>query len=719
MSPTDEVRNIVLVGHTGAGKTSLVEALLHGSAAIPRPGTIAEGTTVSDHLPIEKRLGRSVALSTAHTEVDHPAEPGRRVRITLLDTPGHPDFIGELRAGLRAADSALFVVSAVDGVDGATRLAWRECAAVQMPRMVVLTHLDSPRADFAEALATCREAFGDGVQPIYVPVSGDDGLGSGEPTGLVGLLSWTLYDESQGFMTLAPANNQLVEQLMPTRNGLVEAIIAESEDEDLLDRYLAGRRVPYDQLVFDLEQAVARGTFFPVVPAIPVSGLGAREIVEMLVRGLPAPHEHVMPVVTTPDGSPREPVKPTADDPLVAEVVKTSTDPYVGRLSLVRIFAGRLKATDTVHVSGQLRRPADPDDEPGHDLDERAATIGLAQGAKLTPLDEAVAGDVVVITKLGHAETGDTLSDPASPALLQPWDLPEPLLPTAVSAPSSAVEDKLAHALKRAQAHDPTLRVVVDPQTGQQVLWTMGEAHLQVVLDDIKESAGVEAVTGPVKVALRETVSRAAPGHGRHVKQSGGHGQFAVADIVIEPADPGAGVEFVDEVTGGDVPRQFIPSVEKGVRAQLARGVTGYPMVDVRVRLVGGKAHSVDSSDGAFQTAGALAVVEAATAAGITLLEPFDEVAVEVDDEFVGPVISDLSGRRGQVHGQQPVGDGTAGRTTVLALVPAAELTRYAIELRSLAHGTGEFTRRYAQHAAVPPNVAATLTGEDRAQPSR
>jgi elongation factor G len=651
-----------------------------------------------------------VSLSAAYTIVDHPARDGEKVRLTFLDTPGHPDFVGELRAGLRAADSALFVVSAVDGIDGATRLAWQECAAVGMPRMVVITHLDRPRASFSESLAMCQEAFGEGVQPLYVPVAGADGLGSGEPTGMVGLLSWTLYDESDGLLTMAPATNELVDRLMETRNGLVEGIIAESEDDDLLERYLAGQRVPYDQLVGDLEAAVARGSFYPVLAAIPVSGLGVREIVEVLVQGLPAPHEHTVPPVTTPDGQPREPVQADPDGPLVAEVVKTTTDPFVGRTSLVRVFSGRLRAADTVHVSGHLRLPGEPEgsDEHGHDIDERAAGVALPQGKTLVPVEEAVAGDVVVITKLMHAETGDTLSSVADPALMEPWALPEPLLPVAVSAPTSAQEDKLAHGLKRLQAEDPTARVVVDPETNQQVLWCMGESHLNVLLDRLKERSGVEAVTTPVRVAIRETVAGRGEGRGRHVKQSGGHGQFAVVEIVVEPLPQGGGFEFVDEVTGGTIPRNFIPSVEKGIRAQMLKGVkAGYPMVDIRVRLLGGKAHSVDSSDAAFSTAGGLALVDAAGKAGVTLLEPVDEISVEVDDEFVGPVISDLSGRRGHISGSEPA---RAGRSVVAAQVPAFELTRYAIDLRAIAHGTGAFTRSYVHHAPAPHTVMDRLT---------
>ncbi len=705
-----QVRNVVLVGHTGAGKTALVEALLAGTGAIPRAGSVPEGTTVSDHEDVEKRLGRSVSLSVTHTDVEHPAQPGTTVRLTLLDTPGHPDFVGELRAGLRAADAALFVVSAVDGVDGATRLAWDECAAVGMPRVVVVTHLDRPRADFDTVLEICQRVFGEGVQPLYLPLLADDDT----PVALVGLLSWTVFDASSGELEARPADPEHIEYGQERRNGLVEGIIAESEDDDLLDRYLAGKRVSYDQLVTDLEAAVARASFFPVIPAVPTSGLGVRELVEVLVRGVPGPDEHPVPRVTRPDGRPREAVTADPDGPLVAEVIKTTSDPYVGRISLVRVFSGTLRASDEVHVSGHLAterqgRAADRQTAEGHDLDERAAGISLPQGGTLTPVTKAVAGEIVAVSKLMHAETGDTLSSPSDPALMEPWVLPEPLLPVAISAPSTAQDDKLVHGLGRLRAEDPTARVVVDPDTGQQVLWCMGEAHLEVLLDRLASRSGVQAVTAPVKVAVRETVTGTGDGHGRHVKQSGGHGQYAVVDLTVEPLPQGGGFEFVDEVTGGAVPRQFITSVEKGVRAQLARGVrAGYPLVDLRVRLTGGKAHSVDSSDAAFMTAGGLALTEAATKAGVAFLEPVDHVDVVVDDEFVGAVMADLSSRRARVTGT----DGDAsGRTRVSAEVPAFELTRYAIDLRAIAHGTGSFTRSYARHSPAPPHVCDRLTG--------
>jgi elongation factor G len=309
----------------------------------------------------------------------------------------------------------------------------------------------------------------------------------------------------------------------------------------------------------------------------------------------------------------------------------------------------------------------------------------------------------VAVARLSRAETGDTLSDPAAPALMEPWVMPEPLLPSAVTARTSADEDKLSQGLGRLVAEDPTVRVEVNPDTHQMVVWAMGEAHLEVLLDRLRSKYGTEVDTQPVKVALRETFAGTGSGHGRHVKQSGGHGQYAVCDIEVTPLPEGSGFEFVDKVVGGSVPRQFIPSVEKGVRAQMERGVgAGYPMVDLRVTLVGGKAHSVDSSDAAFQMAGSLALKEAAAAAGVAMLEPIDDVRVVVDDEYVGTIMSDLSTRRGRVTGTTSAGN---GRTEVAAEVPAIELTRYATDLRSLAHGTGAFTRQYVRHAPMPQHL--------------
>jgi elongation factor G len=666
------LRNVVLVGPSGSGKTTLVEALLARTGAIPRAGTVTDGSTVCDHDPAAVRQQRSVALAVAPVRhLDH--------KINLIDTPGYGDFVGELRAGLRAADAALFVVPAGGGgIDPAVVAQWEECAAVGMPRAVVVARCDHPRADVAGTVAAAQEAFGAGVAPLYLPVEG----------GLYGLLSQTPAGR-------APAGAE------EARAALIEGIIEQSEDETLMDRYLSGADLEFATLVEDLETAVARGTFHPVVPVCAADGTGLDALLEVLVGGFPSPLERPLPPVSGIDGAPRAPLRPDPDGPLAAEVVRTSADAYVGRVSLVRVFSGTLRADTTVHVSGHVPRPRQAPDDGGHDSDERLAHVYSPAGAVLTEVDACGAGDVCALTKLTAAETGDTVSAAADPLLLSCWDLPEPLLPVAITARTRADEDALVRTLARLVAADPALRLERNAETRQTVLWCMGEAHADVVLSRLR-AGGAQVDTEDVRVPLRETIARPARVTGRHVKQSGGHGQYAVCHIEFEPLPRGAGFEFVSKVVGGAVPTQFVPSVEKGLRAQLERGLTDahHPAVDLRATLVDGKAHSVDSSDAAFQTAGALALRAAAEACGTVLLEPLDEVAVRIPDEHLGAVLGDLSGRRGRVLGTDAAGP---GRTLVRAEVPCTQLVRYAVDLRALTSGAATFTRAFARYEEAPP----------------
>ncbi|MCX5266718.1 elongation factor G-like protein EF-G2 [Streptomyces sp. NBC_00199] len=698
------VRNVVLVGHCGSGKTTLVEALALTAGAVNRAGRVEDGGTVSDYDEIEHRQQRSVQLSLVPVTFDG-------IKVNLLDTPGYADFVGELRAGLRAADAALFVVSAADGVDGSTRMVWEECAAVGMPRAIVVTHLEAARADFEEMTRICAEAFGaddpDAVLPLYLPLRGPEGPDGHAPvTGLTGLLSRTLFDYSSGERRESQPDEERLPAIEEARNRLIEGIIAESEDETLMDRYLGGEQIDVKTLIDDLERAVARGAFFPVLAAAPAAegarqGLGTVELLELVTRGFPTPLEREAPRVTTVDGRPRE-LKPCdPDGPLVAEVVKTSSDPYVGRVSLVRVFSGTLHPDETVHVSGHGLADRGHED---HDVDERIGALSAPFGKQQRTLTHCIAGDLACVAKLGRAETGDTLSAKDDPLLMEPWQMPDPLLPLAIRAHSKADEDKLSQGLGRLVAEDPTMRLEHNQHTHQVVLWCLGEAHSDVALERLRSRYGVQVDVVPHRVSLRETFAAKSAGRGRHVKQSGGHGQYAVCEIEVEPLPGGSGIEFVDRVVGGSVPRQFIPSVEKGVRAQAAKGVAaGHPLVDVRITLLDGKAHSVDSSDAAFQTAGALALREAAADARIHLLEPVADVSVLVGDEYVGTVMSDLSGRRGRVLGTEQT---SGSRTLVRAEVPEIEIGRYAIDLRSLSHGTARFHRAYARHEPMPPQVA-------------
>jgi len=673
--PAARVRNVALVGHAGAGKTTLAEALLVATGALPRAGRIEDGTTALDTEEVEVRQQRSVSLGVATIEhADH--------RITLLDTPGSPDFVGELRAGLRAADAALFVVSAVNGVDAATVQLWEECAAVGMPRAVVVTQLDRARADVDDAVRLCQLLLGEGVYPVHLVDRGPDG----SVRGLVNLLE---PDAD------APEADRL-------RSELIEGIIGESEDEALMERYLAGDQLVQADLIADLETAVARAHFHPVLCAAPLTGVGIPDLLELIVSGFPCPMEHGCPPVSRPEGNAAPSLECDPDGPLVAEVVKTTTDPYVGRVSLVRVFSGTLRPDIPVHVSGDgIAERGHPD----HDVDERIGTLTSPLGTALRPVPSCPAGDICAVARLASAETGDTLSSPEEPRLVPPWDLPTPQLPVAVEAASRSDEDRLATALARLVAEDPTVRLERRPDTGQLLLWCVGEAHAEVLLERLRTRHGVAVTTVPVRVPMVETLAAPTRVTGRHVKQSGGHGQYAVVVIDAEPGPAGSGIVFEQKIVGGTVPSQFHGSVEKGIRAQAERGITGdRPLVDVHLTLVDGKAHSVDSSDAAFQAAGALALRELAAAAGTRVLEPWCEVEVVVPGEYVGAVMSDLSGRRARVTGSEA--DPVLDRTTVLAEVPEVELLTYPGVLRSVTHGTGSFSRRPLGYEPAPANLA-------------
>ncbi|HEX2774023.1 MAG TPA: GTP-binding protein, partial [Micromonosporaceae bacterium] len=496
------VRNVVLVGHSGAGKTSLVEALLAATGTISRAGSVVDGTTVSDHDPAAVRQQRSVSLASA--PLMHEG-----IKLNLLDSPGYADFVGELRAGLRAADTALFVVSAVDGMDAATAALWEECAAVGMPRAVAVARLDHQRADFDETVALCRRVFGDNVLPLYLPMLGDDGE---SVVGLMGLITRRVFDYSAGYPPqVREPDPEHLPAIDEARNELIEGIIAESEDETLMDRYLAGEEIDVQVLIDDLEKAVARGNFYPVIPICAETGVGLDALLEVLTSAFPSPLEHELPAVTGIDGSPRPPLICDPDGPLVAEVVKTTIDRHVGRVSLVRVFSGTLRPEQTVHISGHgMEERGHPD----HDADERIAHIYSPLGANLREVPYCIAGDICAITKSGTAETGDTISAKDNPLLIVPWEMPEPLLPVAVVAKSRSDEDALAKNLARLVAGDPTMRLERNPETHQMVLWCMGEAHADVVLDRLR-AGGVDLETEPVRVALRETFSAASKGHGR------------------------------------------------------------------------------------------------------------------------------------------------------------------------------------------------------------
>ena len=687
--PTDRVRNVLIVGHGGAGKTSLVEAMLFATGAINRIGRVEDGTTVTDFEPEETRKQISVSLALAPVEHDG-------YKVNLLDAPGYADFIGDVRAALPAVDAVLFVVSAVDGVETQTEVVWTMADELGLPRAFFINKLDRDRASFPRTLDAIQETFGKQCPPLYLPIGEEH-----EFSGVVGLLSGRAFTYADGRRSEGEVPAAQAEAAERMRAELIETIIQEAENEELMDRYLGGEEIAPTDLIPDLEKAVSEARLFPVLAGAGTKGIGPVELLEVMTQAFPSPAERE-PYQGSAPGS-QETVSRGADPdgPLAAYVFKTISDPYVGRLNLFRVVSGAFRPDQTVLNATKGK-------------EERVGHLHTLRGKNQEPLEEVVAGDVGAVAKLADTSTGDTLSAKESPFVLPAPVMPDPLLPVAIAPRSRGDEEKLSSGLARVEAEDLTLRIERNPETKQTVLWGMGENHIEIVLERLKRKFGVQVDQVPLRLPYKETFKTPAKGLGRHVKQSGGHGQYGISNIEVEPLPRGEGFEFVDKIYGGAIPNQFIPSVEKGVRKAMEDGlVAGYPVVDIRVTLVDGKYHTVDSSDMAFQIAGGLALKDAAAAAEIVLLEPVLELEVLVNDENVGDILGDLSSRRGRVVGTDPVG---TGRTLVRATVPEAEAIRYAIDLRSMTKGKGSFARHFSHYEELPPHLAAKVVEEARAQ---
>ena len=681
--PPEAIRNVGLFGHQGTGKTSLAEALVFLSGVTTRMGRIEDGNTVADFEPEEIKKALSVSLSLVPIEWQ-----GHKVNI--IDVPGYADFIGEAQAALRVVDLGIVVVSAVEGVQVQHQILWSLADGLGVPRIVLVNKLDRERASFNRTLSDLSEKLGGGFAPVDLPRGEEHDF-----TGVIDVLTRTAYkyDGSGRGIPVALQGNMAAEA-EDLHTKIVESV-AESDDV-LLERYLDGGEITQEEVIHGLADGLLAGTVFPVLAGAATKLIGIDRLLDTIVEEGPSPLSRGSAKGVRPGTDKEEERPPKPDAPLSAFVFKTVSDPYVGRISLFRVFSGQMRPDSIIHNAS-------------NDTEERIGQIFALRGKTQVPLTEVGAGDIAAVAKLAHTHSGDTIADRASPIVYPPLEAPDRALAKAIAPKTKGDEDKLMTGLARLQEEDPALSVERNAETHQTLLWGTGEAHLDVTLERLHRKFGVEVAEIPLRIAYRETVRGKAHAVGRHVKQTGGHGQYAIAHIDVEPNERGAGFEFVDKIVGGVVPNQFIPSVQKGVEKQLSEGViAGYPVVDVRVTLYDGKFHPVDSSDIAFQLAGGHGFKEAAVDAGVVLLEPIMDLEVIVPDAYLGDIMGDLNSKRGRIQGTEAIG----GHQIVRAKVPMSEVARYAIDLRSMTGGQGTFRMEQSHYEEVPPHLADKIIAE-------
>ena len=681
--PPARIRNVALVGHGGAGKTSLAEALLFCAGAISRQGRVEDGNTTTDFDPEEVKRGISLALALAPFERDG-------YKINLLDAPGYADFILDVRAALRVADLAVFVVSGVEGPEVQTEVAWRMAAERDVPRLFFVNKLDRERASFDRTLEQLQDRFGAGVAPLELPVGEEHGF-----RGVVDLLTDAafVYDGTkQGGQVDVPP--EVADRAAEVREALIEGIVL--ADDDLMERYLEGEALEPKELREALGKGVASGTVFPVACGSATKLIGVDRLGDLLCKVGPSPLD-CPPVTVTAGGTTTEVTPDPAGQPL-AFVFRTVADPFVGKVSFLKVLSG------TIRPDTQLTNPRTHTDERLHGL-------FTMRGKEQESVPELPAGDIGAVAKLADTHTGDTLAPKGTPVVVEPPEMPEAALTIAVRPRSKGDEDKLMTGLHRLQEEDPALGVRRDDETHQTLLSGMGETHLAVVTERLSRKFGVEVEVEPVRVAYRETITGSAEAEGKYKKQTGGHGQFGVAFLRIEPLPRGGGFEFVDKIVGGAIPRQFIPAVEKGVMETMTMGGHyGYPVVDVRVTLFDGKYHAVDSSEMSFKMAGSLGFKEAMAKAGPVMLEPISRLEVTVPSQYQGDIMGDLNSRRGRVQGTEAVGD---GEQMITALIPTSEVLRYAIDLRSITGGRGRFSVRHDHYDMLPAHLVDKVASKE------
>jgi len=676
----DQLRNVAIISHGGAGKTTLAEAMLFLGGAVDRFGRVDDGTSTMDYDPDEVKRKISINASVAPVEWNGH-------KINLIDTPGYSDFVGEVVGALRIADAGMVLVDAVSGVEVGTELTWRHADERSLPRMVVINRMDRENANFDKALGSIREVFGNHAVAAQLPIGeGDKFRGVAD---IIHMKAFIWSDASGKNVAESPIPDELADAAQELREKLIE--YAAESDEELLNKYLEGEELTQEEFERGLATGVADGSVVPVFCASGLRMVGVTPLMDSIVALLPSPVAHGAAMGHLPDSEDQIERRPDEAEPFSALVFKTMADPYVGKITMFRVYSGIVKSDSQVYNASK-------------DRVERFGQVFLIKGKQQIAVAQVGAGDIAGVAKLSETTTGDTLSDKDKPVVLDPIKFPLPVLSMAARAKSKGDEDKIGQGLSRLQEEDPTLRYTKEAETGELIVAGMGEVHLDIIAERLKRKFGAEMTLDTPKVPYRETIKGTVKVEGRHKKQTGGRGQFGHVWIEMSPLPTGTGFEFEDKVFGGAVPRQFIPAVEKGLREALPEGgaLAGFPLVDLKCSLYDGSSHPVDSSEMAFKIAAQLALKKGCQDANPIILEPIVRAEVTVPEEYMGDVMGDFNKKRGRILGMEPEGR----YQVVKALVPMAEMFKYSIDLRSMTAGRGTFTTEFDHYEEVPFSVA-------------
>ena len=678
-----DIRNLCFLSHSGAGKTSLSEAILFAAKAITRLGKVDDESTTSDYDPAETKRKISINLATLPCE-------WKDTKINIIDAPGYADFVGEVKAAMRVSEGAVITVCAASGVEVGTEQVWAYCEEANLPRLIFVNKMDRENANFDQTLDQIQSKFGSKCLPLQLPIGSEDNF-----EGMVNLLVMKSYTGSEAKEGEIPSS--LADQADSYREKLIEAIA--EIDDSLIEKYLGGEELTPEELGDGLRKAVADGKIVPILAGSAVKNIGVTPLLDTIRDLLPSPQQGEV-VITDESGKKEEKIEPSQDGSLAALVFKTSADPYVGKLTYFRVYRGTIESNSQIWNTNQGEV-------------ERIGQLFTLRGKNQEPAAQVGAGDIGAVAKLNVTSTGDTLGSRDEPVIIAPTQFPQPIFSKAVHPKTKADVDKLGTALSRLTEQDPTIRVSREADTNETILSGMGETHIEVAAEDMSRKFGVEVHLKTPEVPYKETITVPVKAEYKHKKQTGGHGQFGHVKLELEPLHRGSGHEFVNKIVGGAIPRNYIPSVEKGVNEARREGVLArYPVVDIKTTVYDGSFHPVDSSDICFKIAGAGALKNGLAEGKPILLEPIMNVKIRVPEDFTGDIIGDLNSKRAKVQGMNPEN----GMNVIEAQVPQAETLRYTIDLKSITQGRGSFTVDFSHYEEVPQHITEKIIAERQAK---